>query len=227
MVMKNRIFLRTSFAATMVLCSLPAMALQPFTAQYEASYKGIPASGSMSLSPQGNRWTYSVVINNSMAKLSQSTVFSETGGGFRPLGSSDRSQYLTKTKSVVSHYDWKNLQARWTGDVKPARAGPVKMQQGDMDALLINLALTRDAAAGKPMNYRLVENGRVKPLQYRVIGKETITVAGKPILATKVAQSSGSKQTIAWIAPGVPAPLRIVQREDGSESFRLQMKSWR
>ena len=211
----------------MVLCGLPAMALQPFTAQYEASYKGIPASGSMSLSPQGNRWTYSVVINNSMAKLSQSTVFSETGGGFRPLGSSDRSQYLTKTKSVVSHYDWKNLQARWTGDVKPARAGPVKMQQGDMDALLINLALTRDAAAGKPMNYRLVENGRVKPLQYRVIGKETITVAGKPILATKVAQSSGSKQTIAWIAPGVPAPLRIVQREDGSESFRLQMKSWR
>ena len=91
--MKNRILLRVSLAATMVLCGLPAMALQPFTAQYEASYKGIPANGVMLLVPQGNRWTYSVVINNSMAKLSQSTVFSETGNGFRPLGSSDRSQY--------------------------------------------------------------------------------------------------------------------------------------
>ena len=225
--MKNRILLQGFLAATIVLASLPAMALQPFSAQYEASYKGIPANGSMFLASQGNRWTYSVVINNSMAKLSQSTVFSETGGNFRPLGSSDRSQYLAKIKSVVSHYDWKNLQARWTGDVKPSRAGPVKMQNGDMDALLINLALTRDATTGRPMNYRLVENGRVKPLQYRVLGKEKITVAGKPILATKVAQSSGGKQTIAWIAPGVPAPLRIVQREDGSESFRLQLKSWR
>ena len=149
--MKNRILLRVSLAATMVLCGLPAMALQPFTAQYEASYKGIPANGVMLLVPQGNRWTYSVVINNSMAKLSQSTVFSETGNGFRPLGSSDRSQYLTKTKSVVSHYDWKNLQARWTGDIKPSRSGPVKMQNGDMDALLVNLALTRDATTGRPI----------------------------------------------------------------------------
>ena len=225
--MKNRILLQGFLAATIVLASLPAMALQPFSAQYEASYKGIPANGSMFLASQGNRWTYSVVINNSMAKLSQSTVFSETGNGFRPLGSSDRSQYLTKTKSVVSHYDWKNLQARWTGDIKPSRSGPVKMQNGDMDALLVNLALTRDATTGRPMNYRLVENGRIKPLQYRVIGKENMTVAGKPVLATKVAQSSGNKQTIVWIAPGIPTPLRIVQREDGSESFRLQLKSWR
>lgn len=162
-----------------------------------------------------------------MAKLSQATVFSETGGAFRPLGSSDRSQYLMKTKSVVTRYDWKNMQARWTGDVKPSRAGPVKMQNGDMDALLINLALTRDAPAGKAMNYRLVENGKAKLLQYRVLGKEKIMLSGKPVLATKVAQSSGNKQTIAWIAPGVPAPLRIVQSEDGSESFKLQMLSWR
>ena len=66
-----------------------------------------------------------------------------------------------------------------------------------------------------------------KRQQYRVIGKENMTVAGKPVLATKVAQSSGNKQTIVWIAPGIPTPLRIVQREDGSESFRLQLKSWR
>ena len=91
----------------------------------------------------------------------------------------------------------------------------VKMQNGDMDALLVNLALTRDATTGRPMNYRLVENGRIKPLQYRVIGKENMTVAGKPVLARKVAQSSGNKQTIVWIAPGIPTPPRIVQREDG------------
>ena len=31
--------------------------------------------------------------------------------------------------------------ATWTGDVKPDRAGPVKLQAGDLDAMLINLAI--------------------------------------------------------------------------------------
>ena len=123
-------------AASLALASVPAQALQPFSAQYEAAYKGIPASGSMSLSQQGARWTYSMNISNAMATMSQATVFNETGGKYVPLGSSDRSSYLMQRRSVVTRYDWRALQARWTGDVKPSRAGPVKMQAGDMDGLL-------------------------------------------------------------------------------------------
>lgn len=218
----NAILLAASASA-----SAPAMALQPFNAQYEASYKGVPASGAMSLSQQGARWTYSMSIGNAAATMSQATVFVETNGMFRPLGGSDRSQYLMQRKSVVARYDWKNMQARWTGDVKPNRAGPVKMRPGDMDALLVNLALARDAASGKPMNYRLVENGKIKPMNYRIAGKETLSIAGKSVATTKVVQSAGGKQTVAWIAPGIPVPVRIVQREDGSETFSLRIKSWR
>ena len=51
---------------------------------------------------------------------------------------------------------------------------------------------------------------------------------GAPALdTTRVVQSAGGKQTIVWIAAGVPTPVRIVQREDGSEVFRLQLTSWR
>ena len=53
-------------------------------------------------------------------------------------------------------------EARWTGDVKPDRAGPVKLQAGDLDAMLLNLAIVRDVAAGKPLNYRMVDDGRAK-----------------------------------------------------------------
>ena len=120
------------------------------------------------------------------------------------------------------------MQARWTGDVKPQRAGPVAMQVGDMDALLVNLALVRDVGFGRTsMNYRLLENGKAKPMAYRVAGREKITVGGRALDTTKVVQSAGGKQTTAWIAAGVPAPVRIVQREDGSEVFRLQLTSWR
>lgn len=220
--------LAATIATVFAMAAAPAYALKPFTAQYDASFKGISAGGSMSLSQQGNRWTYSMGIRNAMANLSQATVFEDAAGRYRPLGGSDRSTYLMKTRSVVTHYNWKALQARWTGDVKPQRAGPVAMQPGDMDALLVNLALVRDVGFGRTsMNYRLLENGKAKPMTYRIAGREKITVGGRALDTTKVVQSAGGKQTTAWIAAGVSTPVRIVQREDGSEVFRLQLTSWR
>ncbi len=220
--------LALSLAAALAMAESPAHALKPFTAQYEASFKGISAGGAMTLSRQGQRWTYAMGLRNAMANLSQATVFEEAAGRYRPLGGSDRSTYLMKTRAVVTLYNWKGMQARWTGDVKPQRAGPVAMQPGDMDALLVNLALVRDIGFGRTsMSYRLLENGKAKSMTYRVAGREKITVGGRALDTTRVVQSAGSKQTAVWIAPGVPTPVRIVQREDGSEVFRLQLTSWR
>lgn len=220
--------LALSLAAALAMAASPAHALKPFTAQYEASFKGISAGGAMTLSRQGQRWTYAMGLRNAMANLSQATVFEEAAGRYRPLGGSDRSTYLMKTRAVVTLYNWKGMQARWTGDVKPQRAGPVAMQPGDMDALLVNLALVRDIGFGRAsMSYRLLENGKAKSMTYRVAGREKITVGGRALDTTRVVQSAGSKQTAVWIAPGVPTPVRIVQREDGSEVFRLQLTSWR
>ena len=220
--------LALSLAAALAMAASPAHALKPFTAQYEASFKGISAGGAMTLSRQGQRWTYAMGLRNAMANLSQATVFEEAAGRYRPLGGSDRSTYLMKTRAVVTLYNWKGMQARWTGDVKPQRAGPVAMQPGAMDALLVNLALVRDIGFGRTsMSYRLLENGKAKSMTYRVAGREKITVGGRALDTTRVVQSAGSKQTAVWIAPGVPTPVRIVQREDGSEVFRLQLTSWR
>ena len=95
-------------------------------------------------------------------------------------------------------------------------------------SLLVNLALVRDIGFGRTsMSYRLLENGKAKSMTYRVAGREKITVGGRALDTTRVVQSAGSKQTAVWIAPGVPTPVRIVQREDGSEVFRLQLTSWR
>ena len=220
--------LALSLAAALAMAASQVHALKPFTAQYEASFKGISAGGAMTLSRQGQRWTYAMGLRNAMANLSQATVFEEAAGRYRPLGGSDRSTYLMKTRAVVTLYNWKGMQARWTGDVKPQRAGPVAMQPGDMDALLVNLALVRDIGFGRTsMSYRLLENGKAKSMTYRVAGREKITVGGRALDTTRVVQSAGSKQTAVWIAPGVPTPVRIVQREDGSEVFRLQLTSWR
>ncbi len=217
-----------SVAVVLAAASSQAMAVEPFSADYRASAMGMQGDGQMSITSKGNdRWEYSLTINNSLVDMSQKTVFDEKGGVLRPLSSTDLSRVLIKKKTVSADYNWDQKQVTWSGDVKPGRAGPVALNKGDMDALLVNLAIVRDVAAGKPLKYRLVENGKARPMSYSVAGKENITIAGQTREATKVVRTSGNKETIVWIVAGMPAPARILQREDGRDSIDLQVKSFR
>lgn len=222
------LMLRAATLIALALPSLPALAIEPFTADYQASYMGLQANGTMSVVAQGNnRWRYSLNIRNQVANLSQNTVFDEKDGRYRPLSGSDHSLMLIKKKNVDATYDWDKREATWSGDIKPDRAGPVSLQAGDMDGLLMNLALAHDVAAGKPLNYRLVEDGRAKPMSYQIAGKESVTVEGKLREATKVIRGDGKRQIVAWVVPGIPVPVRIVQRENGSDTLDLTIKSLR
>lgn len=224
------LFSRTSavIAAALAMSSLPAFAMQPFQADYSANYMGMQANGTMTLAAAGaNQWRYTLTIQNQLANLTQSTVFEEANGQLRPVSSNDTSSMMVKRRNVTASYDWKTSQATWGGDIKPDRRGPVKLQPGDMDALLINLAITRDLATGKPLNYRMVDEGRVKPMSYKVVGKETITVNGKQEQATKVSREDGDKELIAWVVKDLPVPARLLQKEKGQDALDLTIKALR
>jgi len=221
-------FLKSLLATTALLASAVVFAgeVKPFTADYQANYMGIQGIGRMVLAQAGaNRWKYSLDIGGSMANLNQTTVFEDSNGQWRPISNSDTSAVLIKRKQKNATYDWSRGEARWTGDVKPERAGPVKLLSGDLDAMLINLAIARDVPAGKPLRYRMVDDGRVKQLNYQVTGKETITVAGKARQATKVTRVDGDKQEMLWVIDGMPVPARILRRKDGQDEMDLQLKS--
>lgn len=206
--------------------SASALALKPFTADYTASYMGLQGAGQMRIEPAGsNRWKYTMSIHSNVAQLVQSTTFEDKNGQWRPLSGTDSSLLLIKKSNKTASYDWARGEARWSGDVKAERAGPVKLQDGDLDAMLVNLAVARDAVAGKPMNYRMVDDGRVKRMTYTVSGKETIEIGGQQREATKVTHTDGDKQYLAWVVDGLPVPARILQRKDGKDQIDLRIKS--
>lgn len=225
----------TALAAVLALAAAPVLAVEPFTADYQASYMGMEADGKMTLARAGgDRWKYSLDVTGMGAQLSQSTMFEAQDGKWRPLSSNDSQQgtsglaaMLVKKKSVDAKYDWAKGEARWSGDVKPERAGPVKLQAGDLDGMLMNLALVRDVAAGKPLSYRLVEDGKARQQTFKVAGKESVQVGGKSQQATKVVRDDGDKQIIAWVVDGLPVPARILQRRDGSDHIDLRLQSVR
>ena len=213
-------------AAVVSASAAEPASLKPWSADYQASYMGMQAEGKMTLAAQGDdRWKYSLSIRNQLADISQSTVFDEHQGRLRPLSGNDRATALIKKRNVDAVYDWNSGQATWTGDLKPERRGPVQLKQGDMDALLVNLAVVRDLADGKPLKYRLVDEGRVRPLNWEVVGKEQVTVNGTPREATKVVRRTDKREMYVWIVPGMPVPARILQKEDGRETINLLVRS--
>ncbi len=215
--------------ATLVAASAmaaPARALEPFAADYQASYMGLSANGRMTIEPQGgNQWKYTLKISNQVAQLTQTTVFEDRDGQWRPLTGTDASLLLVKKIRRNAVYDWAKGEARWSGDVKPERAGPVPLQTGDVDGLLMNLAIARDALAGKPLRYRMVDEGRAKPMSFTMAGKENISIGGKPRQATKLVSTNGNKQMLIWVVEGIALPARILQRKDGKDDIDLKIMS--
>lgn len=211
-----------------------AWALEPFTADYSANFMGMQADGKMTLERTGqDQWEYRMEAAGMGARLVQSTTFEDQGGQWRPLtsqdiqaGESGLAAMLVKNETVTATYDWDSNQARWSGDVDDDERGPVALRPGDMDGMLINLAVVRDLAAGKPLRYRLVEGGRAREQQFEVDGTETITVEGEQREATRVVRTSGRREITAWIVDDLPVPARILQKRNGRNHIDLQLQSF-
>jgi len=204
----------------------PSLALQPFTLQYHARYLSFSGRGTLSLQAETDRrWRYTLHVQHTLASLTQSTLFDEqdtdTRTILRPLESRSASKVPFRHRTVHAHYDWDTRQVTWSGDVKHSRRGPVPLEPGDLDGLLINLVVVHDALQNQRLHYRMVDNGRAVTLDYRISGTETLLLDGKPVHATRVERHNRNKQQIAWIVPGVPAPVRLLQREDGKDVLEL------
>ena len=182
-----------------------AAELKPFNATYRASYNNMAANATMSLAPAGgDRWTYSMNVQNALAQLNRTSTVDASGAQLRPVSNRESSSMLVKKRSKQASFNWANAQATWSGDVKADRRGPVKLQAGDVDGMTLNLALVQDALAGKPMRYRLIENGKAKPMTFSSAGRENVTVAGKAMQATKVTGSDGDSRMTVWVVLGIP-----------------------
>ena len=98
-----------------------------------------------------------------------------------------------------------------------------------MSGLLINLAVVRDAQPGASLSYRFVDDGRERDHHY-VVGAATepVTVDGLQYEAMRVSRSNaGGEDTVIWVADGVPTPFRMLQRENGADTFDLRLVEYK
>lgn len=229
---------RTAEGASAATSPATQRALEPFLATYQAYYRGKPAgSATMLLVRQDPpHWRIDLDLRAergvaSLARLNihQSTVFDVHGGHYRPLSQQTERRAIVFGKEVSGQYDWDTMQARWSGDIKKARREPVALRPGDMSALLINLAVMRDAQPGAVLNYRFVDGGRVREHVYHVDdAPQPMAVGDMSYAALRVERSDDDgDQTLLWVADGVPTPIRILQREEGEDEIDLRLIEYR
>ena len=98
-----------------------------------------------------------------------------------------------------------------------------------MSGLLINLAVIRDAQPGKVLNYRFVDDGRVRNHVYNVAADlDTVAVGEIGYNAMRVTRvQSGNEDTVIWVVDGVPTPIRMLQREDGVDTYDLRLVDYK
>lgn len=220
--------------------SSATVALEPFIAEYKV-YKGGSELGDATLQlvrQPGNRWRVDLLMRGggvfrlAGVHADQSTVFdtSPSGQTYRPLTQATVRRLAFTRRKTIGLYDWKTRTARWTGDVKESRSRPVALQPGDMSGLLINLAVIRDAAPGKALQYRFVDDGRVRDHRYLVASDVESMGAGDmrfDTLRVTRTGNTGGDETLLWVASGVPTPIRILQREGGQDTYDLRLVEYK
>lgn len=214
-----------------------AHVLEPFVATY-AVYKDGKLLGEATMQlvrQQPPRWRADLVMHGTRGLMGfvginaeQSSVFDDLGDVYRPVTQATVNKNVFTRKQTIGIYDWNARAANWQGDVKESRRRPVPLQDGDMSGLLINLTVIRDAAPGKTLDYRFVDDGRVRDHRYVVAdGRESITVAGMPYNAMKATRSKDNEDTIIWVVRNVPSPIRMLKRENGKDVYDLRLVEYK
>ncbi|HEV8693655.1 MAG TPA: DUF3108 domain-containing protein [Lysobacter sp.] len=255
--MKPRTRFALVLTALIALCSLTAQAqeqpqqaqaeptpserepvLEPFIAQYQV-LKGGSVLGDATMQVVKNdahRWRVDLGIHGTKGLIGlaginaeQSTVFDVAGTNYRPLAQSTLRKSVFTHKQTVGVYDWRVRQARWTGDVKETHRAPIALQDGDQSGLLINLAVIRDAQPGKSLQYRFVDDGRVRDHRYNVATElENVKVGDLDYSAMRVTRvESGNEETVIWVVAGVPTPIRMLQRQNGEDTYDLRLVEYK
>ncbi|WP_024889743.1 DUF3108 domain-containing protein [Luteimonas huabeiensis] len=222
---------------TGLLPAAHAAELAPFVASYEAWYRGKHAGDATMRVERldAAQWKVGLGIRGrhgfaglARVNIDQSTEFDVQGADFRPLRQETLRKALVFTRRATGIYDWQARSAQWTGDISKRRRDPVPLQDGDMSALLINLAIVRDARPGATLRYRFVDGGRARDHVYQVAPEPEIVEVGElSYNALRVSRvQDGRDEMIVWIADGVPTPVRILQLDEGEDGIDLRLTEY-
>jgi hypothetical protein len=212
----------------------PGPQLQPYTARYHVSYRGLSGGEIQSSFRRGTQpglWRYETrVFPNLFGRIAVSAQAREvstmqvTPAGVRPLSFSFNDGAKDKQKDVHLAYDWAGGQLTGTAEGKPLS---IELVPGMQDTASVQAAMIQERLAGrKPHSFKIVTGGRLREYRYWQEGtQQVMTPFGQVEAEVWVNAREGSNRVSkVWHAPSLGfVPVQAIQYRKGNPEVQMKL----
>lgn len=211
-----------------------AVALQPYTARYQVSYRGlsggeIEASFRPGATP--DQWLYeSRAFPNLFGRIAVSKQARErstmqvTPEGVRPLSYAFDDGTDETAKDVRLQFDWAAGSVNGRADGKPVA---FDLTPGVQDTASVQAAVMQELLAGrKPKSIRIVTGSKMRDYAYWPEGtQQVMTPFGQVEAQVWASQRNGSNRvTKTWHAPSLGyVPVQAIQYRKGNPEVQMKL----
>jgi len=218
-----------------------AAGLQPYTARYQVSYRGLDGGELESSFRRGSvagQWQYETNIFPSLlariaisavpgavsAKAHELSVIEVTADGVRPLSYNFDDGSADAAKDVKLTYDWQAFTATGHVEGKPVS---LAISAGTHDTSSVQAAMIQELLAGrKPQAFKIVTGGKLREYRYWPEGKQQVmTPYGQVEAEVWASQRTGSNRVNkTWHAPSLGyVPVQAVQYRKGNPEVQMKL----
>jgi hypothetical protein len=211
-----------------------ATTLEPYTARYQVSYRGISGGDIQASFKRGktaNLWLYETQAFPSL--LGRIAVSSEarerstmqiTSAGVRPLTFEFDDGKPDSAKDVSLRFDWAAGTVTGEADGKPVE---FDLSPGVQDTASVQAAMIHELAAGrKPTGFTIVTGGKMREYRYWHEGRQQVmTPFGQVAAEVWASQRTGSNRlTKTWHAPSLGyVPVQAIQYRKGNPEVQMKL----
>jgi hypothetical protein len=208
--------------------------MQPYTARYQVSYRGLSGGEIESSFKRGTaagQWQYETrVFPNLFGRIAVSPEAREistmtiTSAGVRPMSFSFNDGSQSSTKDVRLNYDWAARTVTGDADGKPVS---YTLTPGTQDTASVQAAMIQERLAGrKPQMFRIITGNKMRDYRYWQEGTAQImTPFGQVETEVWANQRDGSKRVSkVWHAPSLGyVPVQAIQYNKGSPEVQMKL----
>jgi hypothetical protein len=220
--------------ATPVARAESAPQLQPYTARYAVSYRGLGGGeieSSFRPAAEPGHWQYQTrVFPNLFGRIAvssqarESSTMQVSAAGVRPLSFSFDDGASNKHKDIRLAYDWEAGRLTGTAEGKPVE---IELSPGVQDTASVQAAMIQARLAGrKPQSFRIVTSGKLREYRYWMEGTQQVMTPFGQVEAEVWANTREGSNRVSkvWLAPTLGfVPVQAIQYRKGNPEVQMRL----
>ena len=200
--------------------------LSPYSAEYTASYNGLPISMVRTLAATDEGFSLSTKASNLLGAITEEETLTLNNGQIHPQHYQYQRAIMGKKRRETSTFD---PDAQKIVNIYKDETVELAYNPQTLSPLSYQFQMQLDLLHGKTvLNYPVASRGHIKNYQYSIIREETIdTPLGQlDTVVVERQRDSDERETFLWLAPKLQfLPVKLLQNEEG-ETYKMQIKSY-